>query len=36
MELTRAREKIDPHIKTPLEKDAIKLLNSYKKALDIR
>ena len=35
MELTRARGKIDPTIKTPLEKDAIRLLNSYKKALDI-
>ena len=35
MELTRARDKIDPHIKTPLEKDAIELLNNYKKALQI-
>ena len=35
MELTRAREKIDPHIKTPLEKDAINLLNNYKKALNL-
>ena len=35
MELTRARGKIDPTIKTPLEKDALNLLNSYKKALDL-
>jgi hypothetical protein len=35
MELNRAREKIDPHIKTPLEKDAMNLLSNYKKALDI-
>ena len=35
MELTRAREKIDPHIKTPLEKDAENLLNNYKKALNL-
>ena len=35
MELTRARIKIDPTVKTPLEKDALTLLNSLKKALDI-
>jgi len=35
MELTRARDKIDPHIKTPLEKEAIALLNNYRKALAI-
>ena len=35
MELTRAWEKIDPHIKSPRDKDAENLLNNYKKALNL-
>jgi len=35
MELSRARERIEPDVKIPLEKDAINLLNNYKKALEI-